>query len=432
MNHDNSNKLFDRALKLIPGGVNSPVRACKSVGTKPIFINNADGCMLVDADGNRFIDYVGSWGPMILGHRHTSVLRAIASTLNRGTSFGAPTGLEIKLAELIIEAVPSIDMVRMVNSGTEATMSAIRLARGTTGRDKIIKFDGCYHGHADSLLVEAGSGVATLGIPGSPGIPKSFVKHTISLPYNDIDCVKKVMDREGEKIACIIVEPVAGNMGLVPPVDGFLETLRELTEKNGSLLIFDEVMSGFRVAYGGAQSLYGISPDLTCLGKIIGGGLPVGAYGGKREIMEHIAPQGPVYQAGTLSGNPLAMAAGIATLTQLKKPGFYEALDKKADQLAIGLEKAAQTTEIKINVNRVGSMMGLFFTDKDVKDFDDAKTSDLDMFSAFYKGMLEKGIYLAPSQFEAIFISSAHSTDHIDTTVKAAEEVLDSLRDLKE
>jgi glutamate-1-semialdehyde 2,1-aminomutase len=432
MDHDNSNKLFDRALKLIPGGVNSPVRACKSVGTKPIFINNADGCILVDADGNRFIDYIGSWGPMILGHRHPLVLRAIASTLNCGTSFGAPTGLEIKLAELIIEAVPSIDMVRMVNSGTEATMSAIRLARGATGRDKIIKFDGCYHGHADSLLVEAGSGVATLGIPGSPGVPKSFVEHTMSLPYNDIDCIKKIMDKEGDKIACIIVEPVAGNMGLVPPVDGFLETLRELTEKNGSLLIFDEVMTGFRVAYGGAQSLYGISPDITCLGKIIGGGLPVGAYGGKREIMEHIAPQGPVYQAGTLSGNPLAMAAGIATLTKLKETGFYEALDKKADQLATGLAKAAQTAEIKTNVNRVGSMMGLFFTDKDVKNFDDAKTSDLDMFSAFYRGMLEKGIYLAPSQFEAIFISSAHSTDHIDTTIKAAEEVLDSLRDLKE
>ncbi|MBW2568164.1 MAG: glutamate-1-semialdehyde 2,1-aminomutase [Deltaproteobacteria bacterium] len=429
MNHDNSNKLFDRALKLIPGGVNSPVRACKSVGTKPVFISNADGCILIDADGNKYIDYIGSWGPMILGHRHPSVIRALTSALNRGTSFGAPIDLEIKLAEMVIDAVSSIDMVRMVNSGTEATMSAIRLARGVTGRDKIIKFDGCYHGHADSLLVEAGSGVATLGIPGSPGVPKSFVKHTMSLPYNDIDCVKNVMDKEGDKIACIIVEPVAGNMGLVPPVDGFLKILRELTEKNGSLLIFDEVMSGFRVAYGCAQSLYGISPDITCLGKIIGGGLPVGAYGGKREIMEHIAPQGPVYQAGTLSGNPLAMAAGIATLKQLKKSGFYESLDKKAGQLATGLKKSAQIAGIKANINRVGSMMGLFFTDKDVKNFDDAKTSDLDMFSAFYKGMLEKGIYLAPSQFEAIFISSAHSTDHIDTTIKAAEEVLGSLKE---
>ncbi len=432
MNCEKSHKLFNQALHVIPGGVNSPVRACKSVGMKPVFINYANGSMVVDADGNKYIDYIGSWGPMILGHRHSSVVRALASALNRGTSFGAPTDLEIKLAEMVIDAVPSIDMVRMVNSGTEATMSAIRLARGVTGRDTIIKFDGCYHGHADSLLVEAGSGIATLGIPGSPGVPKSFVAHTLSLPYNDIECVKKVMEDKGDKIACIIVEPVAGNMGLIPPVDGFLETLKELTEKNGSLLIFDEVMTGFRVAYGGAQSLYGISPDLTCLGKIIGGGLPVGAYGGKREIMEHIAPQGPVYQAGTLSGNPLAMAAGIATLTQLKKPGFYDALDEKADQLATGLEKAARTAGIKTNINRVGSMIGLFFTDSDVKNFDDAKTSDLDIFSAYYKGMLEKGIYLAPSQFEAIFISSAHSVKDIDATIKAAEEVLGSIRDLKE
>ena len=428
MNCEKSHKLFNRALHVIPGGVNSPVRACKSVGMEPVFINYANGSMVVDADGNKYIDYIGSWGPMILGHRHSSVIRALASVLNQGTSFGAPTGLEIKLAEMVIDAVPSIDMVRMVNSGTEATMSAIRLARGVTGRDMIIKFDGCYHGHADSLLVEAGSGIATLGIPGSPGVPKSFVAHTVSLPYNDIKCVKKVMEDKGDKIACIIVEPVAGNMGLVPPVEGFLETLKELTEKNGSLLIFDEVMTGFRVAYGGAQSLYRISPDLTCLGKIIGGGLPVGAYGGKREIMEHIAPQGPVYQAGTLSGNPLAMAAGIATLTQLKKPGFYNALDEKADQLATGLEKAARTAGIKTNINRVGSMIGLFFTDSDVKNFDDAKTSDLDIFSAYYKGMLEKGIYLAPSQFETIFISSAHSVKDIDATIKAAEEALGSLK----
>ena len=428
MNCEKSHKLFNRALHVIPGGVNSPVRACKSVGMEPVFINYANGSMVVDADGNKYIDYIGSWGPMILGHRHSSVIRALASVLNQGTSFGAPTSLEIKLAEMVIDAVPSIDMVRMVNSGTEATMSAIRLARGATGRDMIIKFDGCYHGHADSLLVEAGSGIATLGIPGSSGVPKSFVEHTMSLPYNDIECVKKVMEDKGNKIACIIVEPVAGNMGLVPPVDGFLETLKELTEKNGSLLIFDEVMTGFRVAHGGAQALYGISPDITCLGKIIGGGLPVGAYGGKREIMEHIAPQGPVYQAGTLSGNPLAMAAGIATLTQLKKPGFYNALDEKADQLATGLEKAARTAGIKTNINRVGSMIGLFFTDSDVKNFDDAKTSDLDIFSAYYKGMLEKGIYLAPSQFETIFISSAHSVKDIDATIKAAEEALGSLK----
>ncbi len=424
MNRENSNKLFNRAINVIPGGVNSPVRACKSVGSEPVFIDHAQGCMIYDADGNGFIDYIGSWGPMILGHRHPAVIKAIASVLNRGTSFGAPTDLEIVLAEMVIDAVSSIDMVRMVNSGTEATMSAIRLARGVTGRDAIIKFDGCYHGHADTLLVEAGSGVATLGIPGSPGVPESFVAHTISLPYNDIESVKKVMDEQGDKIACIIVEPIAGNMGLVRPVDGFLETLREVTEKSGSILIFDEVMTGFRVAYGGAQSLYGILPDITCLGKIIGGGLPVGAYGGKREIMEHIAPHGPVYQAGTLSGNPVAMAAGIATLMQLKKPEFYENLDKKADLLATGLEKAAEKAGVKARVDRAGSMLGLFFTDRDVKNFEDAKTSDLDMFAAYYKGMLEKGIYLAPSQFEALFVSAAHEVEHIDKTIEAAEEVL--------
>jgi len=411
----------------ILGGVNSPVRACKSVGAEPVFIDHAEGCMIYDADGNGFIDYIGSWGPMILGHRHSAVIKAIASVLNRGTSFGAPTDLEIVLAEMVINAVPSVDMIRMVNSGTEATMSAIRLARGVTGRDVIIKFDGCYHGHADTLLVEAGSGVATLGIPGSPGVPESFVAHTLSLPYNDIKSVKKVMDEQGDKIACIIVEPIAGNMGLVRPVDGFLETLREVTEKSGSLLIFDEVMTGFRVAFGGAQSLYGILPDITCLGKIIGGGLPVGAYGGKREIMEHIAPHGPVYQAGTLSGNPVAMAAGIATLMQLKKPGFYENLDKKAALLATGLEKAAEKAGVKARVDRAGSMLGLFFTDRDVKNFEDAKTSDLDMFAAYYKGMLEKGIYLAPSQFEALFVSAAHEVEHIDKTIEAAEEVLKNL-----
>jgi len=427
MNRKNSNKLFNRAINVIPGGVNSPVRACKSVGAEPVFIDHAEGCMIYDADGNGFIDYIGSWGPMILGHRHSAVIKAIASVLNRGTSFGAPTDLEIVLAEMVINAVPSVDMIRMVNSGTEATMSAIRLARGVTGRDVIIKFDGCYHGHADTLLVEAGSGVATLGIPGSPGVPESFVAHTLSLPYNDIKSVKKVMDEQGDKIACIIVEPIAGNMGLVRPVDGFLETLREVTEKSGSLLIFDEVMTGFRVAFGGAQSLYGILPDITCLGKIIGGGLPVGAYGGKREIMEHIAPHGPVYQAGTLSGNPVAMAAGIATLMQLKKPGFYENLDKKADLLATGLEKAAEKAGVKARVDRAGSMLGLFFTDRDVKNFEDAKTSDLDMFAAYYKGMLEKGIYLAPSQFEALFVSAAHEVEHIDKTIEAAEEVLKNL-----
>ncbi len=426
MNHENSNKLFSMAVNVIPGGVNSPVRACKSVEAEPVFIDHAEGCMIYDADGNGFIDYIGSWGPMILGHRHSSVIKAIAAVLNRGTSFGAPTDLEIRIAEIIIEAVPSIEMVRMVNSGTEAAMSAIRLARGVTGRDTIIKFDGCYHGHADTLLVAAGSGVATLGIPGSPGVPESFVAHTLSLPYNDIDSIKKVMNEQGDKIACIIVEPVAGNMGLVRPVEGFLKTLREVTEKSGSLLIFDEVMTGFRVAYGGAQSLYGILPDITCLGKIIGGGLPVGAYGGKREIMEHIAPQGPVYQAGTLSGNPVAMAAGIATLMQLKKPGFYEALDQKADFLATGLKKVAEKAGVKVSIDRAGSMAGLFFTDRDVKNFEDAKTCNLDMFSAYYKGMLEKGIYLAPSQFEALFVSAAHEAEHIDKTIEAAKEVFEN------
>jgi len=427
MNREKSDALFNKAMGVIPGGVNSPVRACKSVGTKPLFIDHAEGCMIYDSDGNSFIDYIGSWGPMILGHRHPLVIEAIADVLKRGTSFGAPTDLEVRLAELVIEAVESFEMVRMVNSGTEATMSAIRLARGVTGRDKIIKFDGCYHGHADSLLVEAGSGVATLGIPGSPGVPESFVAHTLSLPYNDIDCVKKIMEEQGKKIACIIVEPVAGNMGLVRPADGFLETLRELTKKNESLLIFDEVMTGFRVAYGGAQSLYGISPDISCFGKIIGGGLPVGAYGGRRDIMEKIAPQGSIYQAGTLSGNPVAMAAGIATLKQIKKPGFYEKLDEKSERLAKGFEKAAKQAGIKVFVDRVGSMLGLFFTDKKINNFDEAKTSDLNMFSAYYKGMLDKGIYLAPSQFEALFVSSAHTIEHIDKTVEAAEEVFRNL-----
>jgi len=427
MTYENSKKLFNRALDIIPGGVNSPVRACRSVGTEPLFIKYADGCMVFDEDGNSFIDYIGSWGPMVLGHRHPAVIDAIAAVLSRGTSFGAPTDLEIKLAEMVIDTVPSVEMVRMVNSGTEATMSAIRLARGFTGRDTIIKFDGCYHGHADALLVAAGSGVATLSIPGSPGVPEAFAAHTLSLPFNDIGCIRKVMAEQGEKIAGIIVEPVAGNMGLVPPGDGFLEALREVADEYGSILIFDEVMTGFRVALGGAQSLYGVSPDLTCLGKIIGGGLPVGAYGGKREIMEYMAPQGTVYQAGTLSGNPLAMAAGIATLTQLMDSGFYDTLDEKSNRLATGLAKVVENAGINAVVDRVGSMLGLFFTGRDVKNFDDAKTSDLEMFAAYYKGMLREGVYLAPSQFEAFFVSAAHDVDHIDATIKAAEKVLDRL-----
>lgn len=428
MKQTDSKKLFKQALNVIPGGVNSPVRACRSVGIDPIFIDHAFGCFVYDVDGNCYIDYVGSWGPMILGHRHSQVIKAISAVLERGTSFGAPTDLEIELAEMVIAAIPSMEMVRMVNSGTEATMSAIRLARGFTGRDRIIKFDGCYHGHADTLLVQAGSGVATLGIPGSPGVPESFVAHTLSLPYNDIETIQKVMDEQGEKIACIIVEPVAGNMGLVAPVDGFLNTLRELTEKTGSLLIFDEVMTGFRVAYGGAQSLYDISPDISTLGKIIGGGLPVGAYGGRQDVMAHIAPQGPVYQAGTLSGNPVAMAAGIATLKEIRHPGFYDALDEKSERLTAGLRFSAEQIGIEVSVDRVGSMAGLFFTGSEVKNFEDAKKSDLEMFAAYYRGMLQRGIYLAPSQFEALFVSSAHNNEYIDQTIRAAAEVFAEIK----
>ena len=427
MNNDISKKLFEKALKVIPGGVNSPVRACRSVGTDPILIDHAVGAMLYDVDGNGYVDYVGSWGPMILGHRDPAVLEAIIKALERGTGYGAPTELEIEMAELIVEAVPSVDMVRMVNSGTEATMSAIRLARGVTGRDTIIKFDGCYHGHADTLLVAAGSGVATLQIPGSPGVPEAFVNHTLSLPYNDIDTFKKVMSEKGADIACVIVEPVAGNMGLVAPVNGFLETLRAETLARGSLLIFDEVMTGFRVAYGGAQALYNIEPDITTLGKIIGGGLPVGAYGGKREIMAQVAPEGPVYQAGTLSGNPVAMAAGIATLKKLQVKGAYELLEKKSKKLADGLLAAIQRTGMKASLDRVGAMLGMFFTERPVRNFEDAKTSDLGMFSAYYRGMLEKNIYLAPSQFEAFFISTAHTDAQIDHTILSAESVFKGL-----
>jgi glutamate-1-semialdehyde 2,1-aminomutase len=427
MNFTNSQSLYERALNIIPGGVNSPVRACKSVGADPLFIERGEGCMIYDADGNRYIDYIGSWGPLILGHRHPAVVEAIISVLERGTSFGAPTDLEIQLAQMVIDAVDSVDVVRMVNSGTEATMSAIRLARGATGREIVIKFDGCYHGHADTLLVAAGSGVATLGIPGSPGVPEAVVQHTISLPFNDKDAIEKVMDEKGDKIACIIVEPVAGNMGMVPPANRFLETLRELTQKHGAILIFDEVMTGFRVAYGGAQSLYGIVPDLTCFGKVIGGGLPVGAYGGKKDIMSQIAPQGTVYQAGTLSGNPIAMTAGIATLEQLKKDGFYESLEERSSRLVAGLANAAQNAGVATRVGHVGSMLGMFFTDRDVACFEDAKTCDLELFSGFYQGMRQQGVYIAPSQYEALFLSTAHADEHIDATASAAEQVLKNI-----
>jgi len=424
MNRETSRRLYRRALKSIPGGVNSPVRACKSVGEDPLFIDRAIGCFVYDADGNRYIDYIGSWGPMILGHRHSSVIDAVTEVLSRGTSFGAPTDLEIELADMIIDAVPSIEQVRMVNSGTEATMSAVRLARGATGRDKIVKFDGCYHGHGDTLLVAAGSGVATLSIPGSPGVPEPVASCTVSLPYNDLEAVARLFKDREDEIAAVIVEPVAGNMGMVPPRPGFLEGLRELTAASGSLLIFDEVMTGFRVAYGGAQSLYGITPDLTTLGKIIGGGLPVGAYGGKKEIMAHIAPEGPVYQAGTLSGNPVAMAAGLATLKEIRHPGFYDALEEKGAYLEKGLRTVAQEAGVAAQISRVGSMLGFFFSDRAVENFEDAKSCDLNLFSAFYRAMLSKGIYLAPSQFEALFLSAAHNVDHIDETITAAAESL--------
>ena len=427
MKRDISQELFLKAKESIPGGVNSPVRACRSVGMDPVFIDRADGSRVFDSDGNSYIDYVGSWGPMILGHRHAAVISAIEKVLERGTSFGAPTDLEVELAHMVIAAVPSVEMVRMVNSGTEATMSALRLARGATGRDLVIKFDGCYHGHGDSFLVQAGSGVATLGIPGSPGVPNACVESTISLPYNDIDRVKEVVSEKGDRISAIIVEPVAGNMGMVPPAPGFLEALRDVTEKHGIILIFDEVMTGFRVAYGGAQALYGVTPDITCMGKVIGGGLPVGAYGGKADIMRKIAPEGPVYQAGTLSGNPVAMAAGLATLESLQAPGFYESLETKSAALAAGLKGAAEQAGIPVVTTRVGSMLGLFFTDQPVTNFAEAQTSDIDRFSRYYGLMLERGIYLAPSQYEAGFVSGAHSDEDIAETVQAAKEVFVNL-----
>ncbi len=427
MTNMQSQALFERALNIIPGGVNSPVRACKSVGTTPLFIDRAEGSRIWDADGREYIDYVGSWGPMILGHRHPDVIQAVSRVLERGTSFGAPTDLELELADLVIAAVPSIEKVRMVNSGTEATMSAIRLARGCTGRNVIIKFDGCYHGHADMLLVDAGSGVATLNIPGSPGVPDAVVQHTLSLPYNDIEAVKAVFEDRGSEVACVIVEPVAGNMGMVPPRDGFLEALREMTAKSGGLLIFDEVMSGFRVAYGGAQERYGIRPDITCFGKIIGAGLPVGAYGGRDDVMSCVAPEGAIYQAGTLSGNPLAMAAGIAALKALKRPGVYDSLEILSQRLADGLAEAAAQARIPAVFNRVGSMLGMFFTDRPVNNFEDAKTCDLERFALYYQKMLAEGVYLAPSQFEAGFVSTAHTEADIDRTIAAAAKVLNTM-----
>jgi glutamate-1-semialdehyde 2,1-aminomutase len=422
-----SENLFSEALNLIPGGVNSPVRACGSVGGQPIFIEKGNQSKIYDVDGNQYIDYVLSWGPLILGHRPSFVIDALKKVLEMGTSFGAPTQLETTLARLVIDMVPSMEMIRMVNSGTEATMSAIRLARGYTRRDIIIKFDGCYHGHADTLLVAAGSGVATLGIPGSPGIPESVISNTVSLKFNDIEGFVKFMEKKGDQVAGVIVEPVAGNMGMVPPVEGFLEILREYTSKFEALLIFDEVMTGFRVAKGSAQGLFGITPDLSCFAKVIGGGLPVGAYGGLKKIMNNIAPEGDVYQAGTLAGNPLAMAAGIATLTELQKEGVYEALGAKTQRLMAGFQSAADDAGIPFKTNHIGSMAGFFFTDKDVHNFEDAKTCDLDRFAKFYRIMLEKGVYLAPSQFESCFVSLVHTKEDIDHTINAARQAMTEL-----
>jgi glutamate-1-semialdehyde 2,1-aminomutase len=419
-----SQDLFTAAKNVTPGGVNSPVRAFKSVGGDPLFISSAKGSSLVDADGNSYIDYVGSWGPMIVGHAHEEVLEAIFEAARLGTSFGAPTERETELAQMVLTAVPSIDKVRMVNSGTEATMSAIRVARGSTGRDRIIKFNGCYHGHADGLLVKAGSGALTLGVPDSPGVPADYAKNTLIAEYNDLESVAALFEQHPGEIAAIIVEPVPGNMGVMIPADQFLQGLRDITEREGALLIFDEVMSGFRVAFGGAQELYGITPDLTALGKVIGGGLPVGAYGGKAEYMSQVAPEGPIYQAGTLSGNPLAMAAGIATLSILMRPGTYEALEKSTASLANGLAAVNDRLGAELAFNRVGSMFTTFFTPGPVTNFDGAKASDTARFGDYFRAMLEEGVYLAPSQFEAAFMSLAHSEEDIEATVNAHERAL--------
>ncbi len=417
-----SQELFEQALYHIPGGVNSPVRAFRGVGGDPVFVERASGAYFYDPDGNRYIDYVGSWGPMILGHAHPAVISTVQKTVQNGLSFGAPTAIETEMADKVCELVPSMDMVRMVSSGTEATMSAIRLARGYTSRDKIVKFEGCYHGHSDSLLVKAGSGALTLGEPSSPGVPASLAEHTLTLDYNNLEQVQELFSKIGEQIACIIVEPVAGNMNCIPPVAGFLEGLREACDQYGSVLIFDEVMTGFRVSLGGAQGYYGITPDLTTLGKIIGGGMPVGAFGGKREIMERIAPLGPVYQAGTLSGNPVAMAAGLQTLELITTPGFYDVLSAITEKLASGLVAQAEKAGVPLTYNQIGGMFGIFFTDAPaVENFAQATACNQDAFKQFFHTMLDHGIYMAPSSYEAGFLSAAHSDDDITATLEAAE-----------
>jgi glutamate-1-semialdehyde 2,1-aminomutase len=419
-----SEALFARGKRVIPGGVNSPVRAFGAVGGTPRFIERGEGCRVFDVDGNAYIDYVGSWGPLILGHADPGVLRAAGEAMERGTSFGAPTQREVELAELLCEALPGMEMVRLVNSGTEATMSALRLARAATGRSRILKFEGCYHGHADALLVGAGSGVATLGIPGSPGVPEAFTELTIQAPYNDPAALAGAFERWGEEIACVIVEPVAGNMGCVPPLPGFLEELRSQCNRYGALLIFDEVMTGFRVAWGGAQRLYGVQPDLTCLGKVVGGGFPAAAYGGRRQLMQQLAPEGPVYQAGTLSGNPLAVAAGLATLRRLAECGTYEELGALTQRLTRGLAERAAAAGLGFSTAAVGGMFGFFFHPGPVRCFEDAKKADEGRFRDFFAAMLEAGVYLAPSPYEAGFVSLAHGRGEVDATLAAAEGAL--------
>ncbi len=416
--------LFDRARKVIPGGVNSPVRACRSVGVEPLFVSHGDGRTITDTDGNRYIDMISSWGPLILGHTHPEVMEAISEAMASGTTFGAPTELEVRFAEAICNAVPSIDKVRAVSSGTEATMSALRLARGFTGRDLIVKADGGYHGHADFLLVAAGSGAATLGIPGSKGVPEGAARDTLLVPYNDLDAVRAIFGAHADRIAAVIIEPVAGNMGLVPPADGYLQGLREVTSEHGALLIFDEVISGFRVSYGGAQAHYGVAPDLTCLGKIIGGGLPAAAFGGRADVMDALAPDGEVYQAGTLSGNPVAMAAGLKTMEILRRPRTYERLEILGAKLEAGLRAAVESSGITAWLNRVGSAMTLFFTAGPVTDYASAKTSDTERYGRYFAAMRKRGIFLAPSQFEAMFVSLAHTDNDIDQIAAAAAESL--------
>ena len=430
MEYTNSKRLFAEACELIPGGVNSPVRAFKAVGDHPVFIERGEGAYLYDVDGNKYVDYICSWGPLLLGHQPEAVSKAVMTALTKGSTYGAPTGIEVEMAKKIVDAVPSVEMVRMVSSGTEATMSALRLARGYTGRHKIVKFEGCYHGHADHLLIKAGSGALTFGVPSSPGVPESIASETLTAQYNDIDSVKALFAQYPGQIAAVIVEPIAGNMGLVLPKEGFLEGLREVTAEHGALLIFDEVISGFRASYGGAQKVYNIMPDLTCMGKIIGGGLPVGAYGGKKEIMMHVAPVGPVYQAGTLSGNPLAMAAGMAILDELAKPGVYEAIEAKTKKLVDGLRQAADQAGVKVSINHSASLFTIFFTETPVDSYAAAMTSNTEQFKVFFQSMLDQGYYLPPSQFECWFVSQAHSDEDIANTILAAEKAFQAVANM--